>query len=217
MSEYDEKLVQALADLEEDQFHSLFEAALSSGEDALALLDTCRKGMDIVGKRYQEKDYFLTDLIMAAEMFKTAVAQLEPQLSEYETQEPAGTIVFGTVKGDIHDIGKDIVIAMLRGAGFTVHDLGVDVDPQAFVDKVRETGASIVGLTGLITMSYDGMKDTIAALEASGLRNQVKVMVGGGMVNEKVLEYTGADAWGEDVTAAIALARKFSGNLMEAV
>jgi methanogenic corrinoid protein MtbC1 len=217
MSEYNGKLVQAMADLEEDQFHSLFETALSSGEDALALLETCRKGMDIVGKRYQEKDYFLTDLIMAAEMFKTAVAQLEPQLSGFETQEPAGTIVFGTVKGDIHDIGKDIVIAMLRGAGFTVHDMGVDVEPQAFVDKVRETGANIVGLTGLITMSYDGMKDTVTALEAAGLRSHIKIMVGGGMVNEKVLEYTGADAWGDDVTAAIALARKFSGNLMEAV
>lgn len=217
MSVHDEKLVQALSDLEEDQFHSLFEAALSSGEDALALLETCRKGMEIVGKRFEDKEYFLTDLIMAAEMFKTASARLDPQLISAGTKEPAGVIVFGTVQGDIHDIGKDIVVAMLRGAGFTVYDLGVDVPPQSFVEKVRETGATIVGMTGLITISYDGMKETVAALQAAGLREQTKIMVGGGMVNDKVLEYTGADAWGKNVTAAITLARQFSGHVKEAV
>jgi methanogenic corrinoid protein MtbC1 len=217
MSKHDQELIQALADLEEEQFHSLFEAALSEGGDPLALLETCRKGMEVVGKRFEDKEYFLTDLIMAAEMFKTASAQMEPQLSGLETKEPAGAIVFGTVMGDIHDIGKDIVIAMLRGAGFTVYDLGVDVPPQAFVEKVQETGATIVGMTGLITLSYDGMKETVAALEAAGLRPQIKIMVGGGMVNDKVREYTGADAWGKDVTAAVALARQFSGHLMEAV
>jgi methanogenic corrinoid protein MtbC1 len=217
MGKHDEEIIQALADLEEEQFYTKFEAALSAGEDPLALLETCRKGMEIVGKRFEDKEYFLTDLIMAAEMFKTASVQLEPQLSGLETEEPAGVLVFGTVEGDIHDIGKDIVVAMLRGAGFAVHDLGVDVPPQAFVDKVRETGATIVGLTGLITISYDSMKETVAALEAAGLRDQTKIMVGGGMVNDKVLEYTGADAWGKDVTAAVALARQFSGHLMEAV
>jgi methanogenic corrinoid protein MtbC1 len=217
MSKHDEKLIQALAELEEEQFHSLFEAALSEREDPLSLLETCRKGMEIVGKRFEGKEYFLTDLIMAAEMFKTASTRLEPQLSGLETKEAAGAIVFGTVQGDIHDIGKDIVVAMLRGAGFSVYDLGVDVPPQAFVDKVRETGATIVGMTGLITISYDSMKETVAALEAAGLRAQTKIMVGGGMVNDNVRQYTGADAWGEDVTAAVTLARQFSGHLMEAV
>lgn len=217
MGKHDEEIIQALADLEEEQFHSLFEAALSTGEEPLALLETCRKGMEIVGKRFEDKEYFLTDLIMAAEMFKTASSRLEPQISGSEVKEPAGAIVFGTVEGDIHDIGKDIVVAMLRGAGFTVYDLGVDVPPQAFVKKVQETGAPILGMTGLITISYDSMKETVAAVEAAGLREQTKIMVGGGMVNDKVLEYTGADGWGKDVTAAIALARQFSGHLMEAV
>lgn len=126
-----------------------------------------------------------------------------------------GTVVFGTVHGDIHDIGKDIVVAMLRGAGFTVHDLGVDVSPQAFVAKVKETGATIVGMTGLITISYDSMKDTIDALSAAGSRNHVKVMIGGGMVNEKVREYTGADAWGKDVVNAVALAHQFTQQMTE--
>jgi len=210
MSDQNNKLIQALADLEEDEFLRLFEEVLSEGQDPVTLLENCRKGMEIVGKRFEEKEYFLTDLIMAAEMFKVATSQIEPKLSGNGAQASAGTIVFGTVQGDIHDIGKDIVIAMLRGAGFTVHDLGVDVPPQSFVDKVKETGAKVVGMTGLITISYDSMKATIEALQAAGLREQVKIMIGGGMTNEKVQEYAGADAWGHDVTSAVALARQFT-------
>ena len=217
MSSQNDKLINALVDLEEDTFNSLFEDALAAGEDPLNLLEKCRKGMEIVGKRYEDKEYFLTDLIMAAEIFKTASSQLEPKLVQSGKAESAGTIVFGTVHGDIHDIGKDIVVAMLRGAGFTVHDLGVDASTQAFVDKVKETDAKIVGMTGLITISYDSMKDTIDALKAAGLRERVKVMIGGGMVNEKVREYTGADAWGKDVVNAVALARQFSEQMMEVV
>lgn len=210
MSDQNDKLIQALADLEEEEFLRLFEGALSENQDPVALLEDCRQGMEIVGKRFEDKEYFLTDLIMAAEMFKTATTQLEPKLTGNGTQVSAGTVVFGTVHGDIHDIGKDIVIAMLRGAGFTVHDLGVDTPPQNFVDKVMETGATVVGMTGLITISYDSMKETIEALEAAGLRDRVKVMIGGGMVNDKVQEFVGADAWGRDVISAIALARQFT-------
>jgi len=210
MSDQYKKLIQALADLEEDEFLRLFEEAMSEKRDPMVLLEKCRKGMEIVGKRFEEKEYFLTDLIMAAEMFKMATARLEPHLGGNGAQDSAGTIVFGTVHGDIHDIGKDIVVAMLRGAGFTVHDLGVDAPPQNFVDKVKETGATVVGMTGLITISYDSMKETIDALEAAGLRDQVKVMIGGGMVNERVKEFAGADAWGSDVTSAVALAKKFT-------
>ena len=180
MSSQNDKLINALVDLEEDTFNSLFEDALAAGEDPLILLEKCRKGMEIVGKHFEDKEYFLTDLIMAAEIFKTASSQLEPKLIQTGKVESAGTVVFGTVHGDIHDIGKDIVVAMLRGAGFTVHDLGVDAPTQAFVDKVKETDATIVGMTGLITISYDSMKDTIDALAAAGLRERVKVMIGGG-------------------------------------
>jgi methanogenic corrinoid protein MtbC1 len=215
MTDQNDMLINALADLEEDTFNSLLETALAAGNDPLTLLEICRKGMEIVGKRFEDKEYFLVDLIMAAEIFKTASAQLEPGLVQSGKPESAGTIVFGTVHGDIHDIGKDIVVAMLRGAGFTVHDIGVDAPTQAFVDKVKETRATIVGMTGLITISYDTMKETIDALAAAGLRENVKVMIGGGMVNERVQEFTGADAWGKDAVRAVTLARQFSEQMTE--
>ncbi|MFC1879475.1 B12-binding domain-containing protein [Chloroflexota bacterium] len=217
MSSQNDLLITALVDLEEDEFDRLFKDALAAGQEPLELLESCRKGMEIVGKRFETKEYFLVDLIMAAEIFKNASSQLEPKLIHSGKVDSAGTIVFGTVHGDIHDIGKDIVIAMLRGAGFTVHDLGVDAAPQAFIDKVIETDATVVGMTGLITISFDSMKDTIDALTAAGLRQRVKVMIGGGMVNEKVREHVGADAWGEDVVSAVALAHQLTGQMTEVI
>lgn len=216
MSNQNDLLIKALVDLEEDNFYHLLDEAFAAGQSPLELIENCRKGMEIVGKRFEDKEYFLTDLIMAAEIFKTASSRIEPKLTQGgKAEKSLGVVVFGTVHGDIHDIGKNIVVAMLRGAGFTVHDLGIDVSPQAFVTKVKETGATMVGMTGLITISYDGMKDTIDALAAAGLRKQVKVMIGGGMVNEKVREYTGADAWGKDVVSAVALAHQFTGQKTE--
>ncbi len=210
MNEQSEGLSLALANLDEAEFNRLFQAELEGGGDPVEILERCRAGMELVGKKFEDKEYFLTDLIMAAELFKSATTALEPRLQALGVTESAGMIVFGTVKGDIHDIGKDIVVAMLRGAGFTVHDLGIDVAPDKFVSKVQETGAGMVGLTGLITMSWDSMKETVQAFGRAGLRDQVKILIGGGMVNENVLNYTGADAWGRDVRAAIELARQFA-------
>jgi 5-methyltetrahydrofolate--homocysteine methyltransferase len=122
-----------------------------------------------------------------------------------------GKVVFGTVAGDIHDIGKDIVAFMLDINGFEVHDLGIDIPAQAFVDKIKETGAPIVGLSGFLTLAFDAMKETIKAIEAAGLRNKVKIMIGGGQIDEEIRKYTGADAFGKDAIEAVKLAKQFLG------
>ena len=120
-----------------------------------------------------------------------------------------GKVVIGTVKGDIHDIGKDIVVSLLKAANYDVRDLGVDVPPQKVVDTVKETGATVVGLSGLLTIAFDSMKETVAALATAGLRSKVKVMIGGGFVSETVQHYAGADAWGTDAQAAVSLCNQW--------
>jgi len=192
----------AMADLDEQRVQELVKAGLAAGVSPNALLDECREGMTLIGQRFETGEYFLSDLIMAGEIFKGAAADLAAQGG---TSGPTrGKVVMGTVKGDIHDIGKDIVVTMLRGANYEVTDLGVDVEPTKFVAAVRETGATVVGMSGLLTISFDPMKETVAALKAAGL--PVKVMIGGGPVSEQVREYVGADALGVDAQAAVALA-----------
>ncbi len=195
-------LMRAMADLDEGKVQELVQTGLAAGASPSQLLDACREGMTLIGKRFETGEYFLSDLIMAGEIFKTAAANLAAQGGS--SGPTKGKVVMGTVKGDIHDIGKDIVVTMLRGANYEVEDLGVDVPSQKFVDAVRATGATVVGMSGLLTISFDPMKETVAALKAAGL--PVKVMIGGGPVNEQVRAYVGADALGADAQAAVALA-----------
>jgi 5-methyltetrahydrofolate--homocysteine methyltransferase len=150
----------------------------------------------------------LAELIMASEIFKNAMTQVEPHLGAQEL-ESAGEVVFATIKGDVHDLGKNIVVSMLRCNGFTVHDLGVDVDPETIIDKLVETRAPVLGLSALLTTTFKSMKRTIEMIESGGLRQQVKVMVGGGPVDDRVVQYTGADALGKDSRQAVLLARQF--------
>jgi len=202
------KLSSSLVELEEQQVEMLVSQQLAAGVPPLTILDEMHRGMSEIGERFGAGTYFLTDMIMGAEIFRKAMEQIEPRLSE-EAGGEVGEVVFATVKGDIHDIGKNIVVAMLRGAGFRVHDLGVDVPPERIVEKLEETGAPLLGLSGLITTAFDSMKDTVEALTQAGLRDKVKVMIGGGLVNEEVRVYSGADACGKDVNQAVALCRKF--------
>jgi 5-methyltetrahydrofolate--homocysteine methyltransferase len=199
------ELRNAMADLDELKVQELIQAGLAAGESPSALLDECRAGMTLIGKRFESGEYFLSDLIMAGEIFKTAAAELTAQGG---ASGPAkGKVVVGTVQGDIHDIGKDIVVTMLRGANYDVTDLGVDVPPQKFVEAVQETGATVVGMSGLLTISFDPMKETVAALRAAEL--PVRVMIGGGPVSEDVRKYVGADALGLDAQAAIGLVEQW--------
>ncbi len=201
----EDKLALALADLEEETALRLVDEKLSAGENPNAIMDACRAGMVDVGKRYEAGEYFISDLMMAGEILKEVTAKITPFLKG-DASAPKGKVVVGTVKGDIHDIGKDIVVAMLKSNNFDVTDLGVDVPADRFVEALQKTGASVLGLSGLLTIAFDGMRETVQAVEAAGLRDKVKVMIGGGPVSDKVREYTGADAWGPDAQAAVSLA-----------
>ena len=204
-------LVAKLADLKEKEALQIVQDRLNAGENPLAILDDARRALEVVGERFANSVYFIPDLVYSGEIVKAITDAVKPKLVK-EAEAKGGTkLVFGTVAGDIHDIGKDIVAFMLDINGFEVFDLGVDVPPQKFVDKVKETGAPILGLSGFLTLSYDSMKDTIEALKAAGLRDKVKVMVGGGLVDEDIRKYTGADAYGRTAMTAVALAKQWAG------
>ncbi len=205
-----ESLSSLVAEIEETKTLETVREALSAGTDPLSLVESLRDGMAVVGERFESKEYFLPDLIMAGEIFKEAIALIEPHLVAGSTSS-RGAVVVGTVQGDIHDIGKNLVATMLKCNGFDVHDLGVDVAPEAFVAKTRETGAKLVAMSGLLTLAFDAMKNTVEALSEAGLRDSTKIMIGGGPVNETVLEYCGADAYGKDPTEAVRLAVGYLG------
>lgn len=202
-------LVSAITDMREDDAIALTQELIDGGTEPVAILDACRDAMDVIGRRFEEGEAFIPELILAGEMLKSVTEKVKPHLESDETKEPLGKVVIGTVEGDIHDIAKDIVAFMLEINGFEVTDLGVDVPVADFVKAVDDTGAKIVGLSGFLTLAYDPMKDTVAALKAAGFNG--RVMVGGGQVDESIREYTGADAYGEDAMAAVALAKEWSG------
>ncbi len=206
-----EDLVNTLANLKEEEAVKIVKDRLSTGEDPLAILGDARKGMEIVGQRFASSEYFIPDLVYSGEILKSVTELVKPKLTGATESKKLGKIVFGTVAGDIHDIGKDIVVFMLDVNGFEVHDLGVDVPAQRFVDKIEETGAPIVGLSGFLTLAFDSMKQTIEAMQAAGLRDKVRVMIGGGQITEEVTKYTGADAYGKDAMAGVTLAKKWAG------
>jgi methanogenic corrinoid protein MtbC1 len=204
-------LVSTLADLKEKEALKIVEDRLNAKEDPLKILDDARKSMEIVGKRFSDGEYFIPDLMYSGEILKAITEMVKPKLAKAAGSKKLGKVVFGTVAGDIHDIGKDIVVFMLDVNGFEVHDLGIDVPVQKFVDKIKETGAPIVGLSGFLALAFDSMKETVAAIEKAGLRGKVKIMIGGGQMSDEVKKYTGADAYGKDAMAGVNLAKKWIG------
>ena len=206
-----EDLVNTLADLKEQDAIKIVKDRLSAGEDPLKILGDARKGMEIVGSRFASSEYFIPDLVYSGEILKSVTELVKTKLTTTEEGKKLGKIVFGTVAGDIHDIGKDIVVFMLDVNGFEVHDLGVDVPVQKFVDKIKETGAPIVGLSGFLTLAFDSMKETVEAIKSAGLRDKVKIMIGGGQMSDEIKNYSGADAYGNDAMAGVTLAKKWAG------
>ena len=204
-----QELVQAITDMREEDALQLTTQLLDSGTDPVVILDDCREAMTIVGKRFENGDCFIPELILAGEILGEISATVKPRLQQNAEAKKIGKVVLGTVQGDIHDIAKDIVGFMLDVNGFEVTDLGVDVPPGKFVETVKQTGARIVGLSGFLTLAFDPMKSTVQALKEAGL-DEVKVMIGGGQIDEQIREYTGADAYGKDAMAAVALAKQWA-------
>jgi len=202
-------LTEAIANMKEQDALNLAEKMLSGGEDPLIILSHCREGLEIVGKRFEEGTYFLPELMLAGNILKTISKMAEPYLKKNPqlAGERLGKVVMGTVAGDIHDIGKDIVVFLLDMNGFEVHDLGVDVPQEKFVEAIREVQPEVVGMCALLTNVFDSLKSTIDAIEEAGLRDRVKIMIGGGAVNEGVRKFSRADAYGEDAVAAVTLAK----------
>ncbi len=206
-----EDLVTFLSDLKEEDALRVTEERLNAGEDALGILDDTRKAMQIVGRRFSEGKYFIPDLVYSGKILERITEMVKPKLSRKPEREHLGKVVIGTVAGDLHDIGKNLVSFMLDVNGFSVYDLGVDVTPQAFVDKIREVEPEVVGLSGFLTSVYQVMKDTVGAIEAAGLRDTVKIVIGGGVMDDEVRRFCGADAYRPDAMAAVALAKEWIG------
>jgi 5-methyltetrahydrofolate--homocysteine methyltransferase len=190
---------------------ALTRQALGEGLDAADLIQRYMiPAMDEAGKRFECEEYFVPELLLAARAMKAALELLRPRLAASGAQ-PSGRVVIGTVKGDLHDIGKNLVASMLEGGGFQVTDLGVDVAPERFVEAARSSGAQIVCLSALLTVTMTAMKTTIEALRQAGLRDRVKVLVGGAPVTEQFARDIGADGYGANANVAVALARQIVG------
>ena len=209
------ELAKLLSDLKEPEVLEFVEKALGEGVDPTDLLGEAQEGMKIVGQRFASEEYFIPDLIFSGEILKRVVQMLEPHLKikpgEGKDAERLGKVIIGTVEGDIHDIGKDLVVFMLDVSGFEVFDLGINVPAQKFLDTIKETGSRVVGLSGFLTLAFDSMKETVDTIKGAGLKDEVKVMIGGGQIDEQVRDFTGADAYGNDAMAAVQLAKGWIG------
>ena len=207
-----QELIDLVVDMREDEAVALAGKLITEGVDPLSLLDDCRTALGIIGDRFAAGECFVPELILAGEMLRQIGAIVKPLIaSGGAAQEKLGKIVFGTVEGDIHDIAKDIVVFMLDINGFDVMDLGVDVPVARFVEAVKEFKPQVVGLSGFLTLAYDPMKNTVQALVDAGLRDSVKIMIGGGQMDDQVAAYAKADAYGKDAMAAVNLSKGWVG------
>lgn len=210
--DYD-KLTHLIGDLEEDRVLAVinkFVDGSPSEEEGKRVVEACQAGMAIVGDRYEDGEYFVGDLVFAGELLGQAIDILKPVISS-EGAAKIGTVVLGTVAGDLHDIGKNIFRSLAEAAGFEVHDLGVDQSAEAFVDKVREVKPEVVGMSGILTLAVDSMKDVVAALNKAQLREQVKVIIGGNPVNQQTCDEVGADAYTTNAAEGVKICKKWRG------
>ena len=205
-----EDLTDAIVGLRMDEAIALATSMLAEGTDPLAIIAAGSDAMQVIGRRFSDGEAFIPELIMGGEIMKSLSEAVLPEGGGPDAESSRGAVVIGTVRGDIHDIGKDIVVLMLGIGGFAVHDLGTDVPVEDFVAAIEEHDADIVGLSGLLTLAFDAMKSTVDGIADAGLRDRVKIMIGGAPVDENVRAYTGADGWGADVSHAIKLAAQWT-------
>ncbi|CAA7600775.1 Cobalamin (vitamin B12)-binding domain protein [Acididesulfobacillus acetoxydans] len=203
----DEPLELAMGELDEEKVLALVEERIQAGVSPTEIVESCRNGVEIVGRRYSDGVYFLSDLIMSEEIFRGVMRLVEPHIPQGEATN-GYTVVMGTIEGDIHDLGKNIIIYLLRSSGFRVYDLGVDVSPERFVQAVSETKTCILGISVLLSFCVGSIKKVVDLLEEAGLRDEVKVVVGGYTVSELVREYTGVDYYAGDVSQALRIIRE---------
>jgi len=202
--------ISEIVELNENNVTDLVKKKLESNEDPLKIMDEVRKAMKIIGDKFNNKEYFLPELIMSGEILTQIFEALGPKLKEAQKGgKNKGKVLLGTVFGDIHDIGKDVVKFMLDANGFEVMDLGVDVSADKFIQSLKEFQPEVLALSGFLTLAYDSMKEIIEKLEAAGLRNSVKIMIGKSTIDERIVEFVGADAYGESAVDAVNLATKW--------
>ncbi len=203
-------IIQAFLALQKQPVMDLIQKKIQGGEQPLDILMACQKGMEEVGKRFESGEFFLSELIYAAEVFKGVTAILGPTLSGTSGGVTArGAVVFGTPQGDIHDLGKNIVITIMQASGFKVYDLGVDVAPQKFIQTLQETGASLLAMSALITTAFNPMKEVVKLLKAHEIRDRVFVLIGGAVTTDLVRREVGADAQTLDPYEGIRHCRRF--------
>ena len=213
-SDISEILIAAIADLDEEITLALVRQRLDANDDPLLIMEDCKEGMRQVGVRYERNEYFLAGLIMAGEIFRQVMELLQPVVRRQVSGKGSGRILLGTVEGDIHDLGKNIVNMLLSCNKFVVHDLGVDVSPIIFAEQATQLQPHLVGLSGLLTSAHDAMRETIALLRTQGYEGPI--VIGGGQLTEKVCQYVGADHWSIDaVTGVEVCQRLISGQIRE--
>jgi methanogenic corrinoid protein MtbC1 len=201
------KLIDFVADLKEQEALALVQERIEQNDDPLALVEDCQEGLRIVGERYERQEYYLSGLIMAGEIFREVMEILSPIIEVRLSGSEKGAILLGTVQGDIHDIGKNNLSLLLTCYGFTVHDLGVDVPPEEFLAQAAQTRPDIIGLSGLLTSSYDSMRATTQLIHSSADSRlaSIPIVIGGNQLNEQVCQYVGADAWVTDAMSGVRL------------
>lgn len=207
-----EQLTHALVEMQETEALQRGKKLLDEGVEPMTILTACSTAMETVGERFEKGDYFLPELIMAGVMLNQISEMIKPHIKEEEkTGAGRGRVLIGTVKGDIHDIGKNIVTFLLETNGFEVRDIGIDQHPDKFVEAIQNFQPDVVGMSGLLTLAFESMKETVQAIEEAGLRDKVRIMIGGAQVTEQVKDYTGADAFGPDALAGVRLTKQWIG------
>ena len=205
-------IIDEIVDLNEEKVIEILKERMAKNEDPMKIMDDVKVAMKKVGDLFSSGEFFLPDLMMSGEILRQIFEIIAPKLKESDTSEKKGKILLGTVAGDIHDIGKDIVKFLLDANGYDVLDLGIDVPVEVFVDKMKEYDPDIVALSGFLTLAFDAMKETVQKMKAAGLNDRVKIMIGGGTIDERIVNYVGADAYGDTAMDAVKLADDWIGD-----